>query len=286
MPIIGKPLQTGGYHVLDSLSASATANYTLQLSSANFIPESANHLIVSLNGVIQKPGSSFTVSGAVLSFSSSLTSSDSIDFVIALGNTMDIGTPSSGTVGATQLKADLISGTTALTSEPASSDELLLSDAGTLKRIDYSLITNTPAFEAYRGSNQGISDNTATKVQFDTEVFDTGTVYDNSSNYRFTPGLAGKYFCYSTIRGGNDGTGTLNLLSIKFYKNGSAHQTGTTQLIHYIDNPGANASVTITQIIDLDDDDYVEIYATIDTTTGSPDVGQNSVFGAFKLTGV
>ena len=89
MPIIGKPLQTGGYHVLDALSASSTNSYTMQLGSANFTPESANHLIVSLNGVIQKPGSAFTVSGSTLTFvpsSGTLSSSDSIDFVIALGN--------------------------------------------------------------------------------------------------------------------------------------------------------------------------------------------------------
>ena len=194
--------------------------------------------------------------------------------------------PANKAIVASDLDPAVITGQTALAVAPADTDEFLISDAGTLKRIDYSLITNTPAFEAYRSANQAISDNTATKVQFDTEAFDTGTVYDNSSNYRFTPGVAGKYLCYSTIRGGNDGSATLNLLAIKFYKNGSAYQTGTTQLIHFITNPGANASVTITQLIDLDDDDYVEVFATIDTTTGSPDVGQNSVFGAFKITGV
>ena len=46
----------------------------------------------------------------------------------------------SRSVGAAQIKADLISGTTALTAEPADTDEFLVSDAGTLKRIDYSLI--------------------------------------------------------------------------------------------------------------------------------------------------
>ena len=284
---IGKEPIVGNFQKCDAITVvNGQAAYTLQVSSTNVVPESANHMLVSLNGILQAPVTSFTVSGSTLTFASNLATGDVIDFVILLGNVLDLGTPSDGTVTNAKLAQDIISGETALTSEPASTDELLLSDAGTLKRIDYSLITNTPAFEAYRGSNQGISDNTATKVQFDTEVFDTGTVYDNSSNYRFTPGLAGKYLCYSTIRGGNDGTGTLNLLSIKFYKNGSAYQTGTTQLIHYIDNPGANASVTITQLIDLDDDDYVEVYATIDTTTGSPDVGQNSVFGAFKITGV
>ena len=34
-----------------------------------------------------------------------------------------------------------------------------------------------------------------TKVQFDTEIFDTDNAYDNY-NYRFTPQVAGKYFVY------------------------------------------------------------------------------------------
>jgi len=46
-------------------------------------------------------------------------------------------------VTAAKLNNDIISGTTALTSEPADTDELLVSDAGTLKRIDYSLIKAT-----------------------------------------------------------------------------------------------------------------------------------------------
>ena len=90
MAYIGKEPQVGNYSVLDALSASSTASYTMQLSSTNFTPESANHLIVSLNGVIQKPGSSYTVSGSTITFSSSLTSSDSIDFIIALGNVFDV----------------------------------------------------------------------------------------------------------------------------------------------------------------------------------------------------
>jgi hypothetical protein len=51
-----------------------------------------------------------------------------------------VGTPSDDSVGAAQIKNDLISGTTALSSAPADTDEFLVSDAGTLKRIDYSLI--------------------------------------------------------------------------------------------------------------------------------------------------
>ena len=108
MPFIGTQPDVGGYSVLDALTASATASYTLQKDSANFVPNTANQLLVSLNGVIQKPGSSFTVSGSTLTFSSALTSSDSIDFILSMGEPLLVGTPSAGTVNATQLASNAV----------------------------------------------------------------------------------------------------------------------------------------------------------------------------------
>ena len=110
MPFIGTQPEVGGYSVLDALTASATASYTLQKDSANFVPNSANQLLVSLNGVIQKPGSSFTVSGSTLTFSSALDSSDSIDFILAMGEPLLIGTPSDGTVSTAKIANDAVTG--------------------------------------------------------------------------------------------------------------------------------------------------------------------------------
>ena len=108
MPFIGTQPDVGGYSVLDNLTASATASYTLQKDSANFVPSSANQLLVSLNGVIQKPGSSFTVSGSTLTFSSALTSNDSIDFILAMGEPLLVGTPSDGTVSTAKIATDAV----------------------------------------------------------------------------------------------------------------------------------------------------------------------------------
>lgn len=99
MPYIGKLPEIGAYKKLDSITAvNGQAAYTLQSGSANFSPASANHLIVSLNGVIQAPQDSFTVSGSTLTFASNLATGDSIDFILALGDVLDIGTPSDNTV--------------------------------------------------------------------------------------------------------------------------------------------------------------------------------------------
>jgi len=146
---IGKQPVVGNFQVCDSISVvNGQAAYTMQVGSANVEPENANHMLVSLNGVLQKPGSSFTISGATITFASNLVTNDVIDFIILLGDTLSVGTPSDDSVGAAQIKADLISGTTALAAEPADTDEFLVSDAGVLKRIDYSYIKGGGITEA------------------------------------------------------------------------------------------------------------------------------------------
>ena len=108
MPFIGQQPITGAYSKLDSITTSATATYNLQLNGGAYYPQSANHLLVSLNGVMQAPQDSFTVSGSQITFASALTSSDSIDFIMALGDVLDIGTPSDGSVNTSQLANDAV----------------------------------------------------------------------------------------------------------------------------------------------------------------------------------
>jgi len=98
MPYIGKSPVGGGFHKLDNLTASATATYALTLGGAAYYPETANQLLVSLNGVIQAPQDSFTVSGSNLIFDTALTASDSIDFVVALGDVLGVGSVSDGAI--------------------------------------------------------------------------------------------------------------------------------------------------------------------------------------------
>ena len=88
--------------VLDNITASATATYNLLLNSVAFVPSSAESLTVSLNGIIQKPQSSYTVSNATIVFASALTSSDSIDFILA-ERAITLTTVGSGSVGTSQL---------------------------------------------------------------------------------------------------------------------------------------------------------------------------------------
>ena len=108
MAYIGKEPIVGNFQVCDAISVvNGQAAYTMQVSSTNVTPESANHMLVSLNGILQKPNSSFTVSGSTITFASNLATGDVIDFIMILGNVLDLGVPSDATV--TDAKANFVS---------------------------------------------------------------------------------------------------------------------------------------------------------------------------------
>ena len=110
MAYIGKQPVVGNFVKLDAIVTSATATYNLLNGGTAYFPQTANNCIVSLNGVIQSPTSAYTISGSTIVFSDTLTSSDTIDFILVLGDVLAIGTPSDGTVTA----AKLASGTAGL----------------------------------------------------------------------------------------------------------------------------------------------------------------------------
>ena len=176
-----------------------------------------------------------------------------------------------------------ITGATELAATPADTDEFVISDAGVLKRVDYSYLksVNTPAFLARLSSTtQSISNDTYTKIQFNTEVYDTASAYDNSSNYRFTvpSGQAGKYFIYSAVRmASSSATLTLNLRL-----NGSNAGFSSLKAVS-----GELQTITLMFSKDLSADDYIEIYlrqqsgGSLNASGDSND--QTTYFGGFKL---
>ena len=110
MAYIGKQPVVGNFVKLDAITTSATATYNLLNGGVAYFPQTANNCIVSLNGVIQSPTSAYTISGSTIVFSDALTASDSIDFILVLGDVLSIGTPSDGTI----TSAKLASGTAGL----------------------------------------------------------------------------------------------------------------------------------------------------------------------------
>ena len=140
---------------------------------------------------------------------------------------------------------------------------------------------NTPAFLARLSSTtQSISNDTYTKIQFNTEVYDTANAYDNSSNYRFTvpSGQGGKYFIYSAVRmASSSATLTLNLRL-----NGSNAGFSSLKAVS-----GELQTIILNFSKDLSADDYIEIYlrqqsgGSLNASGDSND--QTTYFGGFKL---
>jgi hypothetical protein len=105
MAYIGKQPIVGNFVKLDAITATATTTFNLLNGGVAYYPQSPNHCLVSLNGILQAPTDSFTISGSTIIFSSALTTSDVIDFIIVLGDVLNIGTPSDNTVSLAKLTA-------------------------------------------------------------------------------------------------------------------------------------------------------------------------------------
>jgi len=142
MPYIGKSPVSGGFHKLGNLTASATATYALTLNGAAYFPETANQLLVSLNGVIQAPQDSFTVSGSNIVFASALTSSDSIDFVVALGDVLGVGSVTDGAITTAKLGNNAVTDAKLASTLDLSSKALTM-PTGSVLQVKYAQKTNT-----------------------------------------------------------------------------------------------------------------------------------------------
>ena len=107
MPYIGRQFTQGNFIKLDDLQSQfdgTKTTFNLTTGGSSYKPGSANALLVSLGGVIQEVGTSFTVSNDEITFSNPPTSDAQI-FIIALGNSITIGTPADGTVDSTKLNS-------------------------------------------------------------------------------------------------------------------------------------------------------------------------------------
>ena len=114
---------------------------------------------------------------------------------------------SGDTSGAITLAAPAVSGTNTATL-PAATGTVMVSG-------------NMPAFSAYLNGNQTISAATSTKIQFNTEDFDTANAFDSTTNYRFTPQVAG-YYQINAAFVSNYTTMTRTIIFV--YKNGSQYK--------------------------------------------------------------
>jgi hypothetical protein len=125
---------------------------------------------------------------------------------------------------------------------------------------------NGPAFSAYRSGTQAYTSNTFTKIQLNTESFDTNSCYDSVTNYRFTPTVAGYYLCTGQIQ-----TSAGTYVETDIYKNGVSN--GYSQI-------NSAWGIPTTQLIYLNGStDYIELYGFV-TTSGNIQSGSATYFHA------
>jgi len=144
--------------------------------------------------------------------------------------------------------------------------------------------TNTPAFHIRKSSNQtGLSSGGWTKITFDDEVFDTDNAF--ASN-KFTAPSDGKYFFTAAAKiNDTDGNNGLVGSGMRFTINGSI----AAQEIHFmITNPSYAEGKSITAVLNLTANQYVEVYAYAQddgggscSITGGND--RDTFFMGFKL---
>ena len=148
-----------------------------------------------------------------------LTSSDITDGIISTSKLADTSVTNA------KINADLISAETELATAPADTDELLISDAGTLKRIDVSLVggSNTPAFYVNKSQNQDIAGDQHVQLTWEDEVLDSDNAFASNT---FTPQSSGYYFIYAQARFNSNSDADQWRMAL--YKNGTMTLVGST----------------------------------------------------------
>jgi len=168
----------------------STTDFTLDVA-----PGSTLDIEVFVGNVRQDPNSAYTLSGTTLSFTGAPPSGTNNIYVVHQAKSVGtIDVPALG-VSTASIQADaiteakiaddavesehlnnnVISGQTELAATPADTDELLISDAGTIKRIDYSYLKSDPTHVLL--DDTYISSNTASITYSSSLITDTYEQY-------------------------------------------------------------------------------------------------------------
>lgn len=168
-------------------------------------------------------------------------------------------------------------GTKGLVPAPASGDAA----AGKFLKADGTWATATTtvhSFSASTTNTTNIPDSGAfTKIPFATEHWDTGGWYDNATNYRYTPQVAGKYCVKSQWSAGSMTDG--QWIGIHVYKNGSLYKSNR---VHSGSTAQAHAPIDVD--VDMNGStDYIEIFASTNNTRALNGVAADNWFQAHYI---
>jgi hypothetical protein len=255
MAYIGKTPTVGNFQVCDAISVvNAQAAYTMQVGSVNVSPESANHMIVSLNGVIQKPTDAFTVSGSTITFASALVTGDVIDFIQILGNVLDLGVPSDATVSTAKIVDDAItlaklasgtdgniisydtSGNPVAVATGSSGQVLTSAGAGAVPSFQASAVGGK-VLQAVMGTNTNSNSTTSSSM---TSGIINASITPSATSSKVLVHITGamRNGIFNIFRGSSDLGGGQGF--------GETNGDETISAIHYLDSPSTTSAVTYT----------------------------------------
>ena len=298
MAYVGTPIDTTNqFQSLQGKRFSGDASTTA--FTLDIAPSSTLDIEVFVENVRQDPNSAYTLSGTTLTFTGAPPSGTNNIYVVHQAKsvgTIDVPNDSvtansivDDAVESEHLNNNIISGQTALGAAPADTDEFLVSDAGTIKRVDYSYIkaANTPAFSARESGQQTISHNTVTNLTFGTEEIDTDSAF--ASNIFTVPsGQGGKYYleCQVNLY---DADSNISACQLWLWKG-----SNSTKLSGLYDSTGggenrSHVNNSVSVIADLSAADTVGAAVNMTTTDGGTATSYGGDSGTriigFKLAG-
>jgi hypothetical protein len=131
----------------------------------------------------------------------------------------------------------------------------LADGAVTQAKLGTGVAGNGPAFSANTVTAQSFSSSTFTKVQINVEAFDTNSNYDPTTNYRFTPTVAGYYQINANVAFAGSAVG---YVQVALYKNGAQFIGGSG----IPNNTSVGGMAMVSSVISFNGStDYVEFYA-------------------------
>jgi len=235
--------------------------FTLTHAVAN-----ANEIEVFVNNVRQEPTEAYTVSGTGLTMTGDVETSDDF-YIIYLGKAIQTTVPPDGSVSTAKIASSAVDLTSKVTGI------LPVANGGTG-------LASNPMFKVSGANNIAITNNTRTKITFNSVEFDVGGYFDATTNYRYTPQVAGKYFINARAYITYASAGIENIYGY-IYKNGSS--VAQFQSIAGGINYG---TVYVSSLIDMNGStDYLEMYlmASVSTDAAYYAGGDIGEFSGYRI---
>ena len=250
MPFIGnQPALSYTSFAKQDFTTSATTSYTLDNPVAN-----ANELALFINFVRQEPTTAYSASGTTLTLTSATSATDDM-YCVFLGKAVQTVNPPNASVGTSQLVDGAVT--------KAKTSDLMY-----------------PAFEAYRTSTQTLTNDAWVKVTFDTETYDTDSAFA-SDKFTIPSNQAGKYYIYSSVILYSTVTNDIADAYLGLYKNGTLLRNTQFSTLTVFDINVVTLSYAT--VLDAAVADYYEMYAYVDTSSGTPRAAEYSNFGAYRI---